>query len=61
MLRIIENCQFFECPLTIFTKYPWSKFWLKLFNDNGGSVEKKRKNASVSLKNNDSDLLFLEI
>ena len=29
------------------TKYPGSKYWLKFFYDNGGSVEKNFKTAGI--------------
>ena len=37
------------------------EIWLKFFNDNGGSAEKKRKTAGISYKKNGAYRHFLEI
>ena len=41
------------------TPYPESKFWLKIFYDNGGSMEKSAKIVSDSEKNNGGYRVFL--
>ena len=40
---------------------PGSKFWLELFYDNGGLVEKNRETAGISHKNTGGYRRFLEI